>query len=159
MAGGAWQRTQVSDDGLRVAVIQVVDVHRRLNLSPVCRFAFFQDALHLFVDKTGQPRERRRKLSPIGDGAYRLDPDRSALKPPRTIKLIIGIPRCVAFRAFRYLLDEIASSAGLIIRSSGLRILRSAYDNGRSSAEKKSEGKNRPDNRSHIPLFSVVTVL
>ena len=52
-------------------------------------------------------------MSPIGDGAHRLDPDRSALKPPRTIELIIRIPRRVAFRAFRYLLDEIASPARL----------------------------------------------
>ena len=91
-------------------------MHRRLNLSPVRRLALFQNALHLFIAKARQSRERRRKLRPIGDGAHRLDPDRSALKPSRTIELILRVARRVAFGAFRYLLDEIASPASGTIR-------------------------------------------
>ena len=108
MRGGSRQRTQVSDDGLGIPVIEVVEVHRRLNLVPIRTQALFQNSQHLFVAETGQTGERRRELGPIRGEMHRLNPNRRTLQPARTIELIIGVARSVAFRAFCDLLDEIA---------------------------------------------------
>src|SRR3989442_1504703 len=116
------------------------------NSLPFFAFPFFPTRPLFSSLKTGNPPRGGAQLCPIGDGAHRFDPDRGALKPPRTIKLIIGIPRRMAFRAFRYLLDEIASPAGLTIGSAGRSVLRAAHDNGRPRAEKKQERENREDN-------------
>src|SRR5438270_1683983 len=140
-------------------MVQVIEVHRRLNVAPVRGLAFLKNALHLFVAEAGQSRERRRELSPIRDVAHRLDPDRSALQPPGTIELILRVARSVAFRAFCYFFNEVSSTIGFITRIpcscfwSSRGILCSVHYDGRPSAEKNKKKKNGQGTCFHDALF------
>ena len=146
--GGGWERAQIGDDGLGVGVIQMVDVHGRLDGAAVGGLAHFEDALHLLVAVAGQAGERRRELRPILDVARRLNPDGRALKPLGTFELHIGVARRVALRAFGDLFDEIAAVRELSIGRSRIdgaawRGLRSAQNARRFRAENQQEAGRR----------------
>ena len=59
----AGERAKICDDGLRVGVSHVVDVHRRLNFQSVPANTLFQDLLALFF---GEPAESSQCGSAVG---------------------------------------------------------------------------------------------
>src|SRR5579863_4539636 len=101
------QRAQVSDDGDRVLVFQMVFVHGRANGEAVGADALLENLFALFLRVRRKSGDARRAHGPVAIGMDRSDPDRGALQPARTVGLAIFVAWRVAFPASRDFLDEI----------------------------------------------------
>src|SRR5579862_798232 len=106
----ARQRAQVSDNGLRVGVIHVVDVHRWLDGQPVRTNSLLENLLALFFGELFESRQARRIHGPIRVVVNGRDPDWRALQTPRLIQIAAAIPRRVALLAHRHVLNQIPPS-------------------------------------------------
>ena len=71
------QRFQIRNDGFRIFMLHVIDMHGRPQDLALWTRALFQYTKHLLVPETRQPRQGRHVIGPILDGPNRSNPDRS----------------------------------------------------------------------------------
>src|ERR1700728_4743432 len=93
------QRTEVGDDGLRVRMAHVIDVHGLANGLAIRSDAAFHDILALLVAIFAEARQRRRVIGTVRIRVHGNDPDLRALQPAGLVEISGRIAGGVALLA------------------------------------------------------------
>lgn len=144
------QGTKVGDDGYRVRMCQMVDVHRGLDGQIIWPHSLLESALALFLRKTLEPCKGGCLHGPVRGWVDGHNPDRGSLEPARTIEIAVRIPWSVTLRTLCDFFDQISPSLNCALLGGRGRTLPGRHRPGNySSREQDQEKRDKPASNPH----------